>query len=52
MIAHILEHMLVDISVDHLNTMQTAVMILDVVLDLKSARAVLEEAKVAGILYL
>ena len=52
MITHIFKHMLIDIPVDHLDPVQAPVMLLDLVLDLKCARAVLEEAEVARILYL
>ena len=52
MITHVFKDMLVNIPIDYLYSVQASMVLLDIVFDLKCARAVLEEAKVPRILNL
>jgi hypothetical protein len=52
MITHVFKDVLINIPIDHLDSMQTAVVFFNLVLNLKCIGAILEEAEVASILYL
>ena len=50
MVAHVFEHMLIDVSVDYLHAVDATVVLLDEVFKLERVRAILKETHVLRIL--